>query len=317
MSGIATAIGVSAAAGIYSANRASSASNRATDAASQAAADQTALSREQFNWNTQNYRDNVLPAQQRAEALNTRIADEGLAASQQQRQFANEQNQYYKDTFQPVERQMVSDAQNYDSADNVAKRSGIASANVNQQFSNARGQSARLAGRYGLTSTAMSGPAGASERAQALGSAGAATGAAFDTMDKGIALRAGAANFGRNMPNTAVSFGQLGNQSSGVASGAAGAAMGSAIAGGNYMNGAYNTRFSNIGSTNGLFTNAMNNSANMWGGAASGFGSAAGSLFQKAGGLGGLQASFSGTSLGSSGFGSGMAYGNQDLGLYL
>ena len=42
------------------------------------------------------------------------------------------------------------------------------------------------------------------------------------------------------------------------------------------------------------------------------FGSALGGLFG-----GGLQSAFSGTGLGSSGFGTGLAYGNQDLGLYL
>jgi hypothetical protein len=42
------------------------------------------------------------------------------------------------------------------------------------------------------------------------------------------------------------------------------------------------------------------------------FGSAIGGLFG-----GGLQSAFSGTGLGSSGFGTGLAYGNQDLGLYL
>jgi hypothetical protein len=42
------------------------------------------------------------------------------------------------------------------------------------------------------------------------------------------------------------------------------------------------------------------------------FGSALGGLFS-----GGLQSAFSGTGLGSSGFGTGLAYGNQDLGLYL
>jgi len=42
------------------------------------------------------------------------------------------------------------------------------------------------------------------------------------------------------------------------------------------------------------------------------FGQAIGGLFG-----GGLQSAFSGTGLGSSGFGTGLAYGNQDLGLYL
>jgi hypothetical protein len=42
------------------------------------------------------------------------------------------------------------------------------------------------------------------------------------------------------------------------------------------------------------------------------FGQAIGGLFG-----GGLQSAFSGTGLGSSGFGTGLAYGNQDLGLFL
>jgi hypothetical protein len=42
------------------------------------------------------------------------------------------------------------------------------------------------------------------------------------------------------------------------------------------------------------------------------FGQALGGLFG-----GGLQSAFSGTGLGSSGFGTGLAYGNQDLGLFL
>lgn len=295
---------VGAVASSSASGRAADAQNRATDSASQAAGEQTQLSREQFDWNKENYRDNILPAQQRAEALNTEIANDALDSSRQQRQFANEQNQYYKSTFQPLEQQMVRDAQNYDSAENIERRSGIAAANINQQFSNARGQSARLAGRYGLTSTAFSGPAGALERAQALGSAGAQTGAAFDTMDKAIALRAGAANFGRNMPNTAVSFGQLGNQSSGVASGAAGAGMNATIGGSNYMNGAYNTRFSNIGSTNGLFTSAMNNSANYWNNQAAGWGNFTGGMLQRGMSSGAFNNLFSG---GSSAIGYGQA----------
>jgi hypothetical protein len=42
------------------------------------------------------------------------------------------------------------------------------------------------------------------------------------------------------------------------------------------------------------------------------FGQSIGKLFG-----GGLQSAFSGTGLGSSGFGTGLAYGNQDLGLFL
>jgi hypothetical protein len=45
------------------------------------------------------------------------------------------------------------------------------------------------------------------------------------------------------------------------------------------------------------------------------FGTAVGGLIS--GGLSGLQSAFGQTGLGASGFGSGLAYGNQDLGLYL
>ena len=227
MSVVAAAIVTTGVIGAISASDAAStaadAQNNATNAASAASAQQTQLSRDQFEWNKQIYASDIRPAQQQQQALQLAIGNDALARAQKQDALADEQNQYYKETFQPLERQVVSDAMGYDSADNIARRSGIASANVNQQFSNAREQSARLAGRYGLSSTAFSGPAGASERAQALGAAGAATGAATDTMDKAIQLRAGAANFGRNMTNTALSGWSGANSSSGVAGGAAGA----------------------------------------------------------------------------------------------
>jgi hypothetical protein len=255
------------------------AQNKATDAATSSANEANKLNRDKFEWDKQTYTNDVLPAQRQAQALQSKIGEESLAASQQQRQFAADQQQYYKDTFQPIEKKVADEALNYDSQENVDRRSGIASANVNQQFSNARGQSARLAGRYGLGSTAMSGPAGASERAQALGTAGAATGAAFDTMDKGIALRAGAANFGRNMPNTAATFSGIGNQSGAVASGAGSAGLNSALTGSSFMNNAYQQ---NIGNTLGIgnsLSNAYQTSANAWGNAAAGLGKFAGGLY--------------------------------------
>lgn len=317
MSVIAAAVVTSAVGGIYSANKAAKSQNRATDAASAAAAEQNALSKEQFDWNKEIYERDTAPMQRQQMELQTRVANDALARAAKQDQLADEQKAYYDTTFKPIEQKVAADALGYDSDENVGRRSGMAAANVNQQFSNARGQSARLAGRYGLGSTAFSGPAGATERAQALGTAGAATGAAFDTMDKGIQLRAGAANFGRNMPNTALSAFSGANASGANAGNAANSALNGTISATAGLNNAYNTRMNGIGSATGLFTNAMNSSANMWGNAAAGFGNLAGGLFQKAGGLSGMQAAFSTTGLGSSGFGTGMAYGNQDLGAYV
>lgn len=269
------------------AGKAVDAQDRATDAAKRSADDANALNRDKFEFDKKTYEEDVRPAQQKAQDLANRTGEEALASSQQQRKFAADQQQYYTDTFQPVEKKMVDEANNYDSQENVDRRSGIAAANVNQQMSNARGQSARLAGRYGLGSTSFSGPIGASERAEALGTAGAQTGAAFDTMDKGIALRAGAANFGRNMPNTAAQFGQLGNQSGGLGLTSGAAGLNSALAGGGFMNNAYQTNVANTLGIGGALSGAYQNSANAWGNAAAGLAKFSGGLYGNYGGGGG------------------------------
>lgn len=321
MSGIATAIVGSAVVGAYSASKAAKSQNRATDAAAAAAGEQNALSQEQFEWNKQIYERDTAPMQRRQQELQEKVANDALARAAKQDQLADEQKAYYDSTFKPIEQKVAADAIGYDSDENVGRRSGMAAANVNQQFSNARGQSARLAGRYGLGSTAFSGPAGAAERAQALGTAGAATGAAFDTMDKGIQLRAGVANFGRNMPNTALAAFSGANSSGANAGSAANAALNGTISATSGLNSAYGARVNGINSATGLFTNAMNSSANMWNNNAAGWGNFAGGMFQKGmsipGGFGGMQAAFSQTDLGSSGFGTGLAYGNQDYGAYV
>jgi hypothetical protein len=285
-SAVVGAVGVANA--VSSSRKAGRAQDRATAAAESAAAEQNALSREQFDWDRQIYERDTAPMQRRQQEMQERIANDALARAAKQDQLADEQKAYYDSTFKPIEQKVAADAVGYDSAENVNRRSGIAAANVNQQFSNARGQSARLAGRYGLGSTAFSGPAGAAERAQALGTAGASTGAAFDTMDKGIQLRAGAANFGRNMTNTALSAFSGANNSSGVAGGAANSALTGTMSATAGMNNAYGSRMAGIGSSTGLLTSALNNSARFAGGDAADWGGFAGGMLQR--GLRGINA---------------------------
>lgn len=278
-SAVVGAVGV--ASSISSSRKAGKAQDRAIAASESAASEQNALSREQFDWNKEIYERDTAPMQRRQQEMQERIANDALARADKQDKLADEQKAYYDTTFKPIEQKVASEAMDYDSADNVGRRSGIAAANVNQQFSNARGQSARLAGRYGLGSTAFSGPAGASERAQALGAAGASTGAAFDTMDKGIQLRAGAANFGRNMPNTALTAMSGANSSSGVAGGAVNSALNGTMSATAGMNNAYGSRMSAINSSTGMLTSALNNSARAAGADAAGWGGFAGGMLQR------------------------------------
>lgn len=190
-----------------------------TSGINEAARANAEIAKEALNFYKGIYASDILPAQKKQQELADRLVGDYLDTSDQQKRFAEDQKGYYERTFKPVEERTVRDAMDYDSDANVRRASGEAAANVNQQFSNQRAQNARLAGRYGLSSTAFSGPAGMSERAAALASAGAATGAASQMRDKGIALRSGVANFGRNMPNTASNYFSGANSSNSAAFG--------------------------------------------------------------------------------------------------
>lgn len=281
-----TAAVVGGAATAYAANRASSASKRATNVAADAAREQNDLSREQFEWNREIYERDVAPTERENRELQKRLADDFLDTSAQQKRFAQEQRDEYINTYLPNERRVVQDAQDYDSAANVARRSGVAAANVNQQFSNAAAQRARLLTRFGLNpnSSTFARQAGADSRSQALASAGAQTGAAFDTVDKAIALRSGVANFGRNMPNTAASFFSGSNSSNANAGAASGAAVNSSMVGPAFMNRAYGDRINVTGASGALMSNALNRSAANWNTAAQGLGGFVGGAIQNMGG---------------------------------
>jgi hypothetical protein len=265
MSFMAVAIGGSAVLG-YAASRS------ATRAASAAAEDsnqtmresaqlQYDLGKETLDFNKQYYSEVVKPTADEDLAFRKRFLPKAEAAFDRQEAFAKTQQQYYTDTFQPLERQMVRDAEGYDSSENVNRRMGIAAANVNQQYSNAADQRNRALLRMGINpnSSAFARANASLVNQQALASAGMQTGAAFDTMDKAIALRAGAANFGRNMPNTAAQFGSLANNTAGNAAGISGAGVNTAVNAGGFMNQGYglagNLNASGAGIDNNIFRN--------------------------------------------------------------
>lgn len=177
-------------------------------AVGEAAKMQAQLARESFDFYKTTYERDLLPIMQKDQALREELQTRGLGIMDRQQQMADEQFGLYKETYLPVEQQAAKDAMDYDSESNIARRSGIAAANVNQQFSNAQQQNARALARYGVNPNSS---VFARENAklmseQALASAGLQTGAAFDTMDRGIALRAGVADRGRGVTGTVGNF---------------------------------------------------------------------------------------------------------------
>lgn len=186
-----------------------------------AAAANAATAKEALAWYKDLYANELLPLQKEQQAMGRQLIDRYFASQDKQEAFADKQNAYYESTFKPLEQQVARDAMGYDSAQNIAKRSGIAGANVEQTYSEAQQENARNLSRYGLNpnSSAFAATNERLMRDKALAKAGAQTGAAFDTMDRGIALRAGAANFGRNMPNTASNYYTNANAAGGAAMG--------------------------------------------------------------------------------------------------
>ena len=271
----AAVVAVGAAGSMYSANKASKSQDKATKAQAQAAAESNELARERFDWERQVYEQDTRPLQQEDQALKKRIIESHLSQAEKQSKFADEQNAYYKDTYRPIESKMAQEAMEYDSGENIAKRSGMAAANVNQQFSNAAGQQSRLMGRYGLSSA---GALKNQARGQALATVGAQNGAAFDTMDKAIALRAGAANFGKGMPNTAATYYSGSTNSANSASAASTGALVNQMASTSGMSGAYGNMINATNAYGNQMANVYNAQAQQWGQVSKGLGQMTGGL---------------------------------------
>ncbi len=77
-----------------------------------------------------------------AEEANNSVAD----ANALQAQISRDQWNRYKEIYEPLERHMVDEAQDYASPENYAKAAGEASATVSQQFSKARDRLTRTPG---------------------------------------------------------------------------------------------------------------------------------------------------------------------------
>lgn len=153
------------------------------------------------------YERDIVPRQQRTDQLTSRLVDDYLDTSAQNKQMAQLQLARQQGLFFPVEEQMVRDAMGYDSPERMRQAAGQAAADVNQQFSNARAQGLRALTRYGINpnSGAFAETNAQLTGQQALAAAGAQNQARQGIQDRAIALRGGAANFGRGLGTQAAS----------------------------------------------------------------------------------------------------------------
>lgn len=209
------------------------------------------------DWAMQMFETQILPRQKEMDKLVTDVTNQQLSDMRANSEFTAGQRQLYKDVYEPMERQSAAEIAAYGGEEMVDKRMGMASANVNQAFSNARSQSVQEMAKYGisLNPNAMAAQMRRLTTAQGSADAGARNQAAFDTQDRGIALRAQTASIARGVP---VAASNMATQSSGIGSGAVGAAgagVGAGVSGMSVGQQGFNTAIQGANTAGSLMNN--------------------------------------------------------------
>jgi hypothetical protein len=182
----------------------------------------------------------------------TGIANQQIAAQQQQMGQAADYYKYQTDTFRPLERGLVADAEKFNTASYQETVAQKAAADVAQAFQGAQGISMREASRRGINPN--SGAFGAASNANALklaaATAGAQTGARSQAEQMGYARKLDAVGLGRNLAGASTAAYQ-------GATNAGSAGANTSMAGGNqYMAG--------LNQASGTYGNILNNQTSQY-----------------------------------------------------
>lgn len=244
-----------------------SSSPPASDPVASAAAYANAETAEKaLEFNQTAYTNDTKPRQEKMDKLVEAIGNQQIYVGNQNAVHADAQWNAYKNIFAPLEHQVVNDATSIDSKGELARASGEAAAGVQAQFDNAAGQRRRAQVAMGINPNSGRALAADSEAQLGLAAAkaGAANNARLVARDRGITLRAGAANFGRNMPNTAANAYGIALTSGNSAVGNQGAAAAAANAGVGQMNQGYNTSINGNNSAGSILNQQYGNQIAGW-----------------------------------------------------
>lgn len=223
-----------------------------------AAAKETAkLSRDAFEWFKTEY-TRTTPQRERAEATADQVAQAGLESQKKQNQIADDYNNYNKETYRPLEKKLVADAQAYDTPERQQQAADRAVTDVNMQASAQRQATARDLASYGVapdSATSMS-IQGSSDLNTSKAAASAATGARDRVQATGYARMADAANLGRNLPSAQATAVQTSTQAGAGAVNASGASLNATGSGAALMGQGFNTAIEGQKSAGSLYGQA-------------------------------------------------------------
>jgi hypothetical protein len=125
--------------------------------------------------------------------------DASAAATNQQAAIAKDQWDTYKSTYQPLEKQYVADAQNFDTTAHREQAAGLASSTVASQFGKARDRLGRTPGLDPSSAAYTSSLAGL-DTTQAAADAVGQNAARQSVEDQGWARRTDALSLGKGLP---------------------------------------------------------------------------------------------------------------------
>jgi hypothetical protein len=204
-----------------------------------------ALQQDYQNWSKSFY-DELKPTLQR-------MADQEYEISAANKLRADEYAAYERDTFRPLEKQIVADAQNYDTEAKRNQLAGRAVGDISQAFGVVRQQAGREAASRGLNPNSGRFAALNNQLSiqEALARAGASTQARNQAEDLGYARKLDAAGLGRNLaPNASTAYG--------VSLNASGQAGNTAMSGGQFMSNSYGQGSNMLGQATSAYGTAGN-----------------------------------------------------------
>lgn len=203
----------------------------------QAVENQSQLAQEQFDWSKAVYERDMLPAMQRDAELREELQDAYLGSMRKQDEYADYQFGRYRDTFAPLEDELVAEARR---GIDIEGRVGRGVADFTQQSARRDQQMLREANRFGAGSgTSMAYAMAANKNADALGAAGLATNIRVGSEGEDFARRAAVAGMGRGLVMDTGNFMQGANAAAGAAGTNSAQGMGIMTQGNSFMRGGY------------------------------------------------------------------------------
>jgi hypothetical protein len=160
------------------------------------------LQEQELNWSKQQYANE--------EPYVNQLLQQDISNSGSQSAIAGQQQQFYDSTYQPIEKEFATEAQNYGNADNQNQQAGAAEASVASSYDAARASAQSSLESYGIdpSQTRFGALDLGTQVSQAAATAAAGTQSRLNTQMTGLQLESQAINTGRGYANSvAQSFG--------------------------------------------------------------------------------------------------------------